>query len=72
MNKNPHKPILMKAAAKRPADSSHTSVVNKYMANAVKVLNRGARNTHTSRMLMGRPSACDSQWMAPDVNMSPG
>ena len=51
-----NQPMPMKAAAKRPAASSQISVVKRYMARAVNMLKRGARNTQMSLMSIGRVS----------------
>lgn len=66
-------PIPINAAAKRPADSFHTSLVNAYVASAVRPLNSGAKNTHTSRIWTGMWSkVLRTKWMNPEVTINPG
>ena len=45
--------MAMKQAAKRPADSFHSSLVSRYVAIAVRPEKTGAKKTQMSRMCMG-------------------
>ena len=65
MFKSAHTPMPMKAAARRPAASSLSSEVSRYVATAARPEKNGARNTHTSRMWMVKCSEFSTQWMRP-------